>query len=143
MPKYMAPGTPEADEAAHLERIRVKVEERRRWRELRDTYERCVLVAEQVWNDKLRVAEVDQRVLAVMMRDRAWADQPEDTPEVDFLDRGIPVPLFTPRDRLQFLKEVTTTLLIEASRRNLTATPEPKEEADPLTSDAVGAILTP
>ena len=44
-------------------------------------------------------------------------------------DVSIPVPLFTPRDRLQFLKETAATLLISADRRNLNVR-FPKEEPD-------------
>jgi hypothetical protein len=56
----------------------------------------------------------------------------------------IHVPVFTPRDRLQFLKEVSVTLLIEASKRGLSVTqpedvgpmvkPFGKDKGTPLTS---------
>jgi hypothetical protein len=126
MSKYMSEGSPEYQEAERLKRIAVKVEERRKWRELRDTYERCVLIAKQVWSAELTEAEIEQKILAEQMRDRlpcAGAVIPGQNAE-------IPTPLFTPRDRLQFLKEVATTLLISADRRNLPASPEPKEGGD-------------
>jgi len=147
----MGPGSPEALEAARLERIKVKVEDRRRWWELRAVYERCVAIAEQVWSDRLDAAQMAQQKLAEEMRDRAAVTVIENTdnapagkvwdtptPRSEIFDRGIPVPLFTPRDRQQFVKEVATTLLIEANRRGLNATPEPKEDTPPAVEAASG-----
>jgi hypothetical protein len=126
--KYMHPESDEAKEAARLERLKVKLEERRRWWELRAVYERCVAIADQVWGERLDAAQMIQQGLAEEMRAPLFkpTDWPEGTPAI--IDRSIPVPLFTPRDRQQFIKEVATTLLIETSRRGLNATPEPREE---------------
>jgi len=50
----------------------------------------------------------------------AALSDPNNFPHGGTLDAGeIPVPLFTPRDRAQFVKEVAATLLISADRRNL------------------------
>jgi hypothetical protein len=103
-------------------KIAAKIEERRRWAELREVYHRCVAIAEQVWEDRLDAAQVIQDSLAQGMRDRGS--------DGNAGGLGIPVPLFTPRDREQFLKEVAATLLISADRRNLGATPEPKPETE-------------
>ena len=140
--KYGHPDSDEAKETARLERIKVKVEERRRWWELRAVYERCVAIADQVWTERLDAAQLTQQKLAEEMRDR------KPSREV-FTEQGallatvrdpaeIPVPLFTPRDRQQFIKEVATTLLIEANRRGLNATPEPKEDTPPAIEAASG-----
>ena len=102
--------TEEATEAAR-QRHRAQ-RERAEWAELQHVYERCIAIAEHLWDEKLAVAQHRQLLLAEAMRDRtAEHGSP----------REIPVPLFTPRDRLQFLKEVSTALLIDAGKRNLTA----------------------
>lgn len=144
MPKYMAPGTAEEIEAAQKRRLAAKIEERRRWTELQNVYARCIALAEDAWKEKLSAAQEAQQALAEEMRDRSVTYHTErDGKEVE-TDHGIPVPLFTPRDRLQFLKEATTALLIEASRRGLTATPEPKHETPEAAQadDVVEAGLT-
>lgn len=47
-------------------------------------------------------------------------------------DCSIPTPLFTPRDRQQFVKEVAATLLISADRRQLNVRfPKEKPTATP------------
>lgn len=124
--KYGAPGTPEALEAERTQLIRAKVDERRRWAELARTYARCLDIVEQVWTERLNGAQLTQQVLAEEMRDR-HAENPQ--AREWSRESSIPVPLFTPRDRQQFLKEATATLLISADRRNLTVTPEVKREA--------------
>jgi hypothetical protein len=120
--------------------------ERLAWWQLRELYERCKAIAEQVWKDDLDHAQQEQEDLAKAMRDRAaqvttaQAVSPDPryavkgqavevvTPaNVQTVPLEIPVPLFTPRDRVGFIKEATVALLIEANRRNLTTTPEPKE----------------
>lgn len=108
-----------AEQVARQKRVEAKVEERRRWAELQRTYERCIVIADDVWSERLDAAQVAQQNLTLEMRDR-WNDAEE-------LPGEITVPLFTPRDRQQFIKEVATTLLIEANRRNLTVTPEVKD----------------
>lgn len=85
--------------------------ERRRWAELRETYKRCKLIAEQVWQDDLDIALCD-------------AASSED-----------------PLIRLKFLKEAAVALLISADRRNLSATPEPKGESSGLTESDPATIL--
>jgi hypothetical protein len=117
-------------------RIAAKVEERRRWAELREVYLRCIAIAEQAWEDRLDAAQTVQHDLAVEMRDRVRPDGPVTIP-MEWASE-IPVPLFTPRDREQFLKEVAATLLISADRRNLGATPEPKAEQETAPEAASG-----
>lgn len=128
--KWMSEGSPEAIEAEQKKRVAQKLEERRRWWELRAVYERCVAIADQVWNERLAVAQIAQEAIAQGMRDRGS--------EGNAGGLGIPVPLFTPRDREQFIKEVATTLLIEANRRGLNATPEPKPQEAPAIEAASG-----
>jgi hypothetical protein len=120
-------------EKEQRQRIAAKVEERRRWAELREVYLRCVAIAEQAWNERLDAAQATQQQLAEQMRDREESRHYTDGKLVAVNPGEIPVPLFTPRDRQQFLKEVAATLLISADRRNLGATPEPKpvEETAP------------
>lgn len=113
--------------AAHREtQRRVNAQrERADWAELQHIYERCVAIAEHLWNDRLAIAQHQQYKLAEAMRDRVT---PYGSP------KEIPVPLFTPRDRLQFLKEVSTALLIDAGKRNLRALyreVEPHAETQP------------
>lgn len=93
--------------------------ERRAWAELYHTYDRCVVIAESLWDKRLDDATAQQQALTEAMRDRMV--------EFPYMGVGdlrhseILVPLFTPRDRLQFIKEVAATLLISADRKNLTA----------------------
>ena len=105
-------------------RNREAARERKEWAELYHIYERCVGIAEKIWKDKLDTAAAQQQALSENMRDREplWA-KAADWPGAPtmMMDRSIPVPLFTPRDRLQFVKEASATLLISADRRNLTA----------------------
>ena len=140
--KYGYPDSDEAKEAARLERIKVKVEERRRWTEAREVYERSLKVMEQVWGDRLDAAQLTQQQLAEEKRDRKPAREV-------FTEQGallatvrdpaeIPVPLFTPRDRVQFLKEATVAFLIFGEKRGLSATPEPKEDAPTAVEAASG-----
>jgi hypothetical protein len=79
--------------------------ERGRWRAFRDVYVACRRLAEQVWTADLTAASAGQLKLAA--------------------DYGETVRPITPLDRLYFLKEVTTAMLIEASRRGLDAPPKP------------------
>jgi len=119
-PKWMASGSPEEmEKRAELERTQ-RAEERAAWANLYHVYTRCVEIAEKVWEGKLAVAKLDQQQLAETMRDRSAQialTVPENT--LDVVDASIPVPLFTPRDRMQFIKEVGATLLISADKRNL------------------------
>jgi hypothetical protein len=120
-------------------------EERRRWRELRNTYERCVAISEQIWSPKLEAAAAQQQTLAEQMRDRpikmtieepgTWSDE-QIAAVLSRCDSSIPVPLFTPRDRLQFLKEAAVALLISADRRNLTSHYRDTDDAETETPPA-------
>lgn len=94
--------------------------ERKDWAELYHIYERCVGIAEKIWKEKLDTAAAQQQTLAEQMRDRCHVGVVGGF-NYAAADGEIPVPLFTPRDRLQFVKEVGATLLISADRRNLTA----------------------
>jgi len=126
----MASGSPEEmEKRAELERTQ-RAEERAAWANLYHVYTRCVEIAEKVWEGKLAVAKLDQQQLAETMRDRS-AQIALTVPEnaLDVVDASIPVPLFTPRDRMQFIKEVGATLLISADKRNLMVR-FPKEVSD-------------
>lgn len=113
--------------------------ERLEWWRLRAVYERCVAIAEQVWEDRLDAAQIIQQTLAEQMRDRGLTETViGPAGEHVSCAAEIPVPLFTPRDREQFIKEVATTLLIEANRRGLNATPEPKPETETAPEAASG-----
>ena len=146
-PKYMAPGTPEQIEAETQQRAELRRIERMKWAELQRVYERCKAIAEQTWWATLTNAETEQQQLAERMRDRMVSAFHTETemiqPGTKILAREIPVPLLTPRDRLQFIKEATVALFIEAGKRNLTAMPEPKEEVAPLTEAPEEAIVGP
>ncbi len=140
--------------------------ERAGWRQLRETYRRCVLIAEEEWRERLDKAQEEQQQLAEDMRDRAVSIQTQIDASVggkadQFRVKGEPadrspvfvpgpvhvetreivVPLFTPRDRVQFIKEAAVTLLIEAGRRQLAATPEAAKEPEALTEENASAIL--
>ena len=95
--------------------------ERNEWAELQHVYERCVAIAEHLWSEKLEKAAGQQQALAEQMRDRRAELRHQSGTLEGVYPAAIPVPLFTPRDRLQFLKEVSTALLIDAGKRNLTA----------------------
>lgn len=137
-----------AEQVAQQKLVAARVEERRRWAEMARVYSRCVQLAEAEWSDRLDAAQAIQQRLAEEMRDRmrALTERQKDglvaAGDMDLARTlalvDIPVPLFTPRDRLQFLKEVTTALLIEAGKRNLGAMPEPKEKPDAAPEQAPG-----
>ena len=117
--------------------------ERLAWWKLRAVYERCIAIAEQVWEERLDTAQCVQQNLAEEMRDRTRTQSadtglPSERQPLYRASVEIPVPLFTPRDRQQFIKEVATTLLIEANRRGLNATPEPKPEQETAPEAASG-----
>lgn len=100
-------------------------QETKRWTELSATYQQCLQVAIETWGTHIGLASMAQQRLAEEMRDRR-IDVGE--PERITLPHDIPVPLFTPRDRLQFLKEATTAIFIEAGKRGLNVTtPVPVE----------------
>jgi hypothetical protein len=126
--KYMHPESAEAKAAEDAKRKQLIDVERRRWWELAETYRRCVQIAGETWETDLDIAQLEQRELAIAMRDRT-APGVRATGKTYDADKHIPVPLFTPRDRVQFLKEVATTLLISADRQNLPVTPEAKRAA--------------
>lgn len=109
--------------AAEQERIRrgYAAQERADWAEMQHVYERCVAIAEKVWQEKIDTASAQQQTLAEQMRDRVWPTS------YGVYPREIPVPLFTPRDRVQFVKEVATTLFIEAGSRNRNLTAKYKD----------------
>ena len=119
------------DEQDRKRQIASRVEERRRWAEFHRRYERCVAIAEAIWEDRPDAAQLVQQRLAEDMRDRR---------REGILPMEIPVPLFTPRDREQFIKEVATHLNIEANRQNLSALPELK---DAETKPEAGAETAP
>lgn len=123
-------GHPESDEAKQKAAERLAHEkgiERRAWLTLWRTYERCVEISERVWTAKLEKASAQQQELAIQMRaHRINEPVPPSVVEreitgylIEQRDGSIPVPLFTPRDRVQFVKEVAATLLISADRQNL------------------------
>lgn len=117
----------DALEAQRAIRLKQKIAERRAWAEYQRTYERCKAIAEAVWQKDLDDASAQQQALAEAMRDRTSG--PADPAVLMFAPReaSIHAPLFTPRDRLQFLKEATTNLMIGTERRGLTVTPEVKD----------------
>lgn len=105
--------------------------EAKAWKALAATYAQCVELAIQQWDGLIGLASMAQQKMAEDMRDRCTSVAVHaDAPPTPF-DRAIPVPLFTHRDRLQFLKEVSVTLLIEASKRGLSVT-EPEDVGPPV-----------
>jgi len=122
--------------------------EAKAWKALAATYAQCVDVAIEQWDGMIGLASAAQQKLAEEMRDRknAHGEFPlSDGTLVEIpVPREIHVSVFTPRDRLQFLKEVSVTLLIEASKRGLSVTepedvgpmvkPFGKDKGTPLTS---------
>jgi hypothetical protein len=125
--KYMHPDSEEFKEAEarrlaeeQAERARRDEQSRRReradWLQLYRIYERCVEIAEVVWGAKLETASAQQQTLAEQMRDRMIQDPSWPGP----IHHEIPVPLFTPRDRIQFIKEVAVSLNISAEHKGLT-----------------------
>ena len=118
--KFMHPESEEAKAKKAAEEKHYAALERNEWLQLWRIYERCVDIAHKVWDAKLEAASAQQQTLAEQMRDRA-PHVPERfgvgviVPE----SREIPVPLFTPRDRLQFIKEVAVNLTISAGQRGL------------------------
>lgn len=109
-------------------RLAAKALEDKRWAEAEAIYARCKDTMERIWKDALDAAVEAQRNLAETMRDRTYVAIQGDIDHV-VMDRSIPVPLFTPRDRVQFLKEATVAFFIAADKRNLTVTPEPVPES--------------
>lgn len=135
-----------SDQARQMEqdaRRRVDAKrERDEWLQLYRVAERCVVLAHKLWDADLEKAAAQQQTLVEQMRDRrvpaAWSVGgmlPEEK------DAAIPAPLFTPRDRLEFLKGFAVTLFIDARKSNLTVLyKEPSGEADaPETSDRTEA----
>jgi hypothetical protein len=122
--------------------------ERARWIELRDIYARCIAIAELLWDERLIEAALKQQQLAETMRDRSLTVETQTERMVDpryavkgqpptmtipgasTVGREIPVPLFTPRDRLEFLGREAAKLLIYAERRNFTVTPSEQKGAE-------------
>ena len=99
--------------------------EKLRWAEYEATYRECLRIAESVWVDRLTVATLEQQKLAESMRDRVAVVIPGTGDVGDTtVDAELHVPLFTPRDRLQFLKEATAALSAGAERRNMWVTVE-------------------
>ena len=103
---------------------RKRERERQAWGELYRTYMRCIEIADAIWGDRLQDAQADQAALAETMADRLTGTEQWSG------DSAIRVPLFTPRDRQQFIKEVAATLLISADRKNLTVLFPNKEQTD-------------
>jgi hypothetical protein len=121
--------------------------EAKAWKALAATYAQCVEIAIQQWDPLIGIASMAQEKKALEMRDRAIDVGVEPGSGAVFGGTAlaeIHVPLFTHRDRLQFLKEVSVTLLIEASKRGLSVTqpedvgpmvkPFGKDKGTPLTS---------
>lgn len=121
--KYGHPDSPEGRTAAEQERERARQVERASWAELGEVYRRCKRLAMDEWQEHLDRTEVTQQTLVK---------------EMNRLTPPIPAPLFTPRDRVQFLKEATVALFIEAGKRNLRATYEPKGELEQAEPAAIG-----
>src|SRR5262245_3660094 len=97
-----------------------RIHERRAWKMFALRYQRCVELAETVWNERLDDAQEVQTKLAVDMRDRFTAPlMTQGGQVIPPRDKGIPVPMFTPRDRVQFIKEVATALNISAEKMGL------------------------
>ena len=120
--KYGHPDSEEAKAKKAAEEKHYAALERNEWLQLWRIYERCVDIAHKVWDAKLDAASAQQQTLAEQMRDRnKWNNTPEEVPleYVSALDGAIPVPLFTPRDQLQFIKEVAVNLTISAGQRGL------------------------
>lgn len=151
--KYMHP---ESQEYADAERDRLAAvaakranevaHERRKWREARAIYEQTLQLVEQIWGDRLNAAQLKQQNLAEEMRDRRVPLSASDPGDLEgaLWGREIPVPLFTPRDRLQFLKEATTAFLIFGEKRGLQALPKDlpaeQQEAGSGTSEEAGEV---
>lgn len=121
-PKYGHPDSAEEKEKRAAAERHMAAVERNEWLQLWRIYERCVDIAHKVWDAKLDAASAQQQTLAEQMRDRAVmriADGPADDATLTEEERAIAVPLFTPRDRLQFIKEVAVNLTISAGQRGL------------------------
>lgn len=150
--KYMHPASPEflaaqqaKEDDARARKANEVAHERRKWREARAIYEQTVQLVEAIWAPRLDAAQTTQEALALQMRDRGattYLDEHNCKRDVDVF--GIPVPLFTPRDRLQFLKEATTAFLIFGEKRGLQALPKDppveQQEAGSGTSEEAGEV---
>lgn len=156
--KYMHPESPEyaaaqkaKEDDARARRATEIAHERRKWREARAIYEQTLQLVEQIWGDRLNAAQLKQQNLAEEMRDREAvtvientdshttdASWPGQAPRSEIFDRGIPVPLFTPRDRVQFLKEATTAFLIFGEKRGLQALPKDAPAEQPEAASGAG-----
>lgn len=117
-------GDAEARRQLHARQVRA---EREQWREFQEVYRRCRAIAVGEWTAILEAASAQQQALAEAMRDRMAFGWNVGGVQTGGEQREIPVPLFTPRERWQFIKEVTTALMIDARQRGLTAIPEFKE----------------
>jgi hypothetical protein len=154
--KFMSPGSPEyaeaqqAKEAADRARKANEVaHERRKWRDAKAIYEQTLQLVEAIWGDRLDAAQQTQQALAEDMRDRTARGDVGQVAGMSYEilpGRGaeIPVPLFTPRDRVQFLKEATTAFLIFGEKRGLQALPKDppaeQQEAGSGTSEEAGEV---
>lgn len=125
--KYRLEDDPNVQGAEAAKREQAIAIERRRWWELEETYRRCVAIADTIWRSRLVDAAAEQDALAIEMRNLIAKGKRATGAEYE-IDKGIPVPLLTPRDQLQFVKEVAATLLISTDRRNLPVTPEANRE---------------
>ena len=113
--------------------VELRRRERAKFRSLRETYVACKLLAEQVWGEELDKAAKEQQELAERMRDRGGlVTEGEDETWLQSA-REIHVPLFTPRDRLQFIKEATVAIKMAAEKMGVVLT-SPLAVEDP--SDA-------
>jgi len=119
--KYMHPDSEEARAKKIAEDKHYAALERAEWLQLWRIYERCVDIAHKVWDAKLETASAQQQTLAEQMRDRTKPMTYTTGIPIPHMvsDCSIPVPLFTPRDRLQFIKEVAVNLTISAGQRGL------------------------
>lgn len=147
--KYMHPESPEfaaaqkaKEDDARARRATEIAHERRKWREARAIYEQTLQLVEAIWGDRLNAAQLKQQNLAEEMRDRALWDKPTVEQgmrgEIPVRFAEIPVPLFTPRDRVQFLKEATTAFLIFGEKRGLQALPKDAPAGQPEAASGAG-----
>jgi len=128
---------------AHEKAARRIAEERRVWWQLEEAARRCIAISEHLWDERLTAAVGAQRHLAETMRDRTSQGTRADGVTKYEIDRGVPVPLFTPRDRLEFLARFATTLLISARQQQLPVTAEAMRNAPPEEWAPIAVVETP
>ena len=105
--------------------------ETKSWAALEAMSEQCVQISERIWTKRLMDASAEQQALAETMRDRDWMLSLDDHNIAHEVGKAIPVPLFTPRDRVQLIKEYAVHLGITAAQRGLSVT-EPEDVGPPV-----------